>query len=316
MESVICKVLHRPDSDNLRFLPEGPYSLGDGRMSWVAIQHGPNARSGSINILDLESGTAESFELPRRPGFAIPTDRDRTFVCGAERTLGFFDCGTKEWRELASGIDHNVENTIINDGIVFDNNLIFGCKDLESSTRKAGLYLWRSADRRLVCLKNNQICSNGKAIIEADGNQWLIDIDSPDRRITRSTISIADGTLGPPETIVDMTDENVFPDGMIITPDRTSLIVAVYNPGDSDRGEARQYDLQSGTLQRTWICPGAIQVTCPQLVELNGSVWLILTTAVENMQAERRKRQPDAGCLFIGDTDFKSIGAQPVFPLP
>ena len=64
--------LEFPDSDELRFLPEGPLPLEDGVISWVAIQHGPDATHGSLNILNLKSGENRSFELPGRPGFAFP----------------------------------------------------------------------------------------------------------------------------------------------------------------------------------------------------------------------------------------------------
>ena len=56
-----CRVLLRPESAVLRFLPEGPYSLPDGKLSWVGIQHGGNSTIGSVNILDLAAGTNQSF---------------------------------------------------------------------------------------------------------------------------------------------------------------------------------------------------------------------------------------------------------------
>ena len=69
-----------PDSDHLRFLPEGPIPLAESMVSWVGIQHGANATHGSLNLLDLNQGTNKSFDLPGRPGFAFPCDRDDTFV--------------------------------------------------------------------------------------------------------------------------------------------------------------------------------------------------------------------------------------------
>lgn len=316
MKSVSCEVLYRPDSPEHRFLPEGPYSLSGGRLSWVAIQHGAAATVGSVNVLDIRTGVNQSFELPGRPGFAFPTDQDGTFACGVERELGLFNLATATWKVLASGIDSHVENTIINDGVVYEGNLIFGCKDLEFQTRKAGLYLWRAADQQLVTLRNDQICSNGKAVIETEGVTWLMDIDSPDQKITRARLDIAAGSLANQETIVDLTEEDVFPDGMLVTPNHKSLIVAIYNPQDADAGEARQYCLQTGVLQQRWLCPGAAQVTCPQLVATAEGVRLLLTTAVEHLPPERQTNQPNAGCLFQGATEFQSTGDQPVFPLP
>jgi len=310
-----CKILLRPESDAFRFLPEGPYSCPDGRLSWVAIQHGSDATSGSIHLLDPVTARDESFELQGRPGFAFPTDRQGVFVCGAERSLGLFDTSTGIWTEFASDIDTAVENTVINDGVVYGGNLIFGCKDLEFASPKAGLYLWRASDHHLVQLRNDQLCSNGKAIIQNDRGLSLFDIDSPRKTITVSQLDIQAGQVGDPAVIVDLTSEDVFPDGMILTPDQQSLIVAMYNPQDAVCGEARQYAIHDGQMECVWECPGAAQVTCPQLLQMDSGVKLVLTTAVEHLPAERLNGQPNAGCLFIGDTEFDSIGSQPVFPV-
>jgi hypothetical protein len=52
------------------------------------------------------------------------------------------------------------------------------------------------------------------------------------------------------------------------------------------------------------------------LIERNGQVGLVLTSAVEHMPAEQLEKHPNAGCLFIGATSFASIGDQPIFPCP
>ena len=311
-----CRILFEPESEDLKFLPEGPYSLPNSRLSWVGIQHGPKSTEGSINILDPQTGINESHLLPGRPGFAFPTSRADVFVCGVERSLGLYNCRDNQWTELCGGIDNAVDNTIINDGMVWRDNLIFGCKDLEFATHKAGLYLWRQQDQKLIQLRDDQICSNGKAVLEdAAGNLSLIDIDSPSKTITISALDIDAGTLGEAKVIVDLTAGSVFPDGMILTPDQKSLIVALYDPGDPDFGVARQYDLETGELQAIWTCPGSPCVTCPQLIPLEGGIKLLLTTAVEHMEAERRSRHSTAGCLFIGDTNFQRVSEQPVFEL-
>jgi len=310
-----CSVLFRPDSAELRFLPEGPYSLSDEKLSWVGIQHGATSTTGSVNILNLASGTNQSFELPGRPGFAFPTSQPGVFISGVERSLGLFDSATGQWTELVGNIDSQVDNTIINDGVVYGDHLIFGCKELEFKTKKAGLYVWRN-NRDLIQLRSDQICSNGKAVTSNDdGTLLLIDIDSPSKTITRSALDLEGGTIGEPEIIVDLTSEEVFPDGMLVTPGGNSLIVALYDPGDPAAGAARQYSMKSCELEAVWLCPGSPRVTCPQLVQHNGGVKLVLTTAVEHMEPDQQQRHPNAGCLFIGDTPFESTGDQPVFPL-
>ncbi|MFO1003352.1 MAG: ribonuclease III [Planctomycetaceae bacterium] len=317
VKMIEAEVLFRPESAALRFLPEGPYSLGHGRMSWVGIQHGADSTVGSINILNLGDGTNRTFDLPGRPGFAFPTDRPGVFVTGYERSVGLFDTISGQFTPLVEGLESAVSNTIINDAVVYDGNLIFGCKELEFKTKKAGLYLWRRSDGKTIQLRNDQICSNGKAVIsDASGNLTLFDIDSCTKQITRCSLDISEGTVGPLEVIVDLTSESVFPDGMLLTPDHKSLIVALYDPGDPAAGAARQYSIATGELEVVWACPGSPRVTCPQLIERDGQVCLVLTSAVEHMPPEQSEKHPNAGCLFIGATSFASIGDQPIFPCP
>ena len=317
MQIIKTDVLFRPPSAELRFLPEGPYAADAGQVSWVGIQHGADSTVGSINILNPDTRTSESFELPGRPGFAFPTDRPGVFVAGVERQVGLFDIHSRQWMPFVSQVDEDVSNTIINDGVVFEDHLIFGCKELEFRTKKAGLYLWRRSDQQLIRLRNDQICSNGKAVIrDGSGGLQLIDIDSPSKTITRSPLDIHSGWIGEPQVIVDLTSEGVFPDGMILTPDHQSLIVALYDPGDPPYGVARQYRMSDGKLESVWTCSGSPRVTCPQLIRHQGRIRLLLTTAVEHMDSDQQQRHPNAGCLFVGETSFVSLGDQPRFRCP
>lgn len=317
MKIIETEILFRPDSAALRFLPEGPYSLQGGKVSWVGIQHGADSTSGSINLLDVNQLANESFPLSGRPGFAFPTDRDGVFVTGVERSVGLFDLSNGQWTPFVENVESGVSNTIINDAVVFEGNLIFGCKELEFKTKKAGLYLWRRRDGKTIRLRDDQICSNGKAVIRNhSGSLTLYDIDSCTKQIVRRDLDIENGTVAELQVVVDLTSDDVFPDGMILTPDHKSLIVALYDPGDPNFGAARQYSLANGQLEAIWTCAGSPRVTCPQLVEHEGRVRLLLTTAVEHMPAEQLAKHPNAGCLFIGDTSFDSIGDQPFFCCP
>ena len=150
-------ILYTPPSESLRFLPEGPYRCPDGRVSWVAIQHGPTEQVGSLNLLDVDRGTNQNFSLPGRPGFAFPTTRGGVFVVGLERTVGLFDTADSSFQPLVEGVDANVTNTIINDAVVFEGHLIFGCKDLKFAEKKAGLYLLRAGERTAIQLSDLQI---------------------------------------------------------------------------------------------------------------------------------------------------------------
>lgn len=313
----VAELLFLPESDQERFLPEGPTALGIGRFSWVAIQHGPETAFGSLNIFDVEAGDNQQFLLPGRPGFAKPTSDDQIFVVGCERELGLFNISDQSWKPIARGVDGDVQGTIINDGTVYANNLVFGTKDLEFKTPKAGLYLFRGNDGKLIRLRGDQICSNGKDVIDlGDGGLSLIDIDSPTRKVVRYALDIDQGKIGDAETIVDLTDLPAVPDGMVTTPDEQSLIISFYNPNSAEFGETRQYSLFNGELEQVWRTPGSPQATCPLLLPMrDGSIKLIITTAVEYMPQERRADSPNAGGIFIADTAFRGPPVSNRLPL-
>ena len=299
-----CELLYRPKTNGARFLPEGPTDLGDDNFSWVAIQLGKNSLIGALNIFDCKTGENVAHELPGRPGFALPTTTKDVFICGANRTLGLYNTTSREWQVLAENVDGDVEGTIINDGVSFGQNVIFGCKDLNFEEAKAGLYLWRGADQKLIKLRADQTCSNGKAVVEQDGQLVLIDIDTPTKTVVSYQINPEAGELSEATTVLDLNELDMFPDGMILTPDQQSCIIAFYNPNDADNGEARQYNLASGQLEHTWLCPKAPQVTCPALVQIGGETKLVLTTAVEHMSPTRQQTHSNSGSLFVGATAF------------
>ena len=300
-------LLFLPDSAELRFLPEGPTALAAGKFSWVAIQHGPQATRGSLNIFDIPSKTNLSFELPGRPGFAKPTTTEGVFWVGCERELGMFDTRNNTWKPCAKAIDADVDGTIINDGTLHGDNIIFGTKDLEFKTQKAGLYLYRGRDENLIRLRSDQVCSNGKVVLDAGAGQLqLIDIDSPTRKVVRYQLDVEAGKLSAAETVIDLTALEGVPDGMTSTADFKSVIISFYNPNPAEFGETRQYELSTGQLQHTWRTPLSPQATCPVLLPMpDGSVKLIITTAVEHMPAERQQQSSNAGGLFIADTPFR-----------
>jgi len=305
VEVIEATPLSVPESDALRFLPEGPYQIAPGKLSWVGIQHGADATHGSLNRYDLGSGENISQDLPGRPGFAFPCRTENRFVVGCERELGFFDIATGNWEVFCEGVDRDVTNTIINDGLAFEDNLIFGTKDLEFATKKAGLYLYRGRDRQLIRLRDDQICSNGKATVAQNGQLALIDIDSPTRQVVRYQLDIDAGTLGEPKVILDLTSDPAVPDGAILTPDGSGLIVAMFLPQSAAFGETRLYDIATGDCQKVWRTPLSTQNTCPALVEHDGSLKLVITTAVENMSQQDRAVCSNAGKLFIADSGFK-----------
>jgi len=312
----LAQPLSLPDTAALRFLPEGPIPLNNrGSFSWVGIQHGLKSHTGSINVLNLETMENLSHQLPGRPGFAIPCETENRFVVGMDRELGFFDLSDGSWTPFCEGVDADVDNTIINDGWAFEDNLIFGTKDLSFSEKKAGLYLYRNRDKQLIRLRDDQVCSNGKAIRRAaDGSLMLIDIDSPTRRIVQYPLDIDGGRLGEPEVLIQFEGEAAVPDGAVLTPDLKGLVVAMFLPQAADYGETRWYDLETGTLKCVWKTAGSPQNTCPALVEHRGGVRLIITTAIENLSEEEQRQCPNAGRIFMAATNFAGPVEQLRYP--
>jgi sugar lactone lactonase YvrE len=222
-----------------------------------------------------------------------------------EREVVVYDIRSGDSVPFVKGmIDHRVNGTIINDGEFFEEGILFGCKDLQFKEAKAGLYLWRRSDGTLHLLRNDQICSNGKVLIGGDGQYRVFDIDSPTKQVVEYQLDVEAATLEKQRVVVDLSDGGVFPDGMIASPDGTRLIVALYNPTDAP-GEARQYVIETGELERVWRVPKSPQVTCPQLVAVDSQWKLFLTTAVEHMSADRQVQHSAAGSLFLADTGWE-----------
>jgi sugar lactone lactonase YvrE len=297
-----AELLYLPDSEAFRFLPEGPYPICDGRFSWVSIQHGPDATRGSLHIFDLNSGHDEAIVLPGRPGFAFPTDQNN-FVVGCERKVGILKPATGEFRVVIDDVDTDCDGTIINDAVTWDGNLIFGTKDLEFKTKKAGLYFWRGRDAKLFRLRSDQICSNGKVIRQVgDGFVDFLDIDSPTRKIVQYRLNTELGCLESEKTVVDLSEDVGVPDGMTSSIDGKSLIVSLYNPTAAAFGRTVQFGMDSGKEEATWQLEGSPQATCPQFVPWKGEACLVITTAVEHMPADRRPESPNAGGIFLVPT--------------
>jgi sugar lactone lactonase YvrE len=293
-----AQLLYQPTDAALRFLPEGPYPFAEGKFSWVAIQHGSDSPCGSLNVFDFRSKTNQSFPLPGRPGFAFATNRGNV-VIGCERSVILYSLDHGSISPIVEHVDAHTTGTIINDGVTWDGNLIFGTKDLEFRTKKAGLYLLRGKDKRLFRLRDDQICSNGKCILEK-GETWvdLLDIDSPSKCVMRYRVNLESGTIESEKMVIDLRKDIAVPDGMTRTLDGKSVIISMYNPNPASYGRTLQIGIESGAIEYEWKTEASPQATCPQWFVDQGVLWLIITTAVEHMPADRQLESPMAGSLF------------------
>lgn len=316
IRSTVARPLVRPEREEDRFLPEGPRPLtlaGRDALAWVNIQTAADARSGAIHVRFWDTGERKAWPLPDRPGFLLPTTRPGVLLVGAGKAVGTLDLGSGAWAPLATVPDDN-PRTIVNDGEVVPGGraVVFGTKDTLFKDPVAGLYLFTLDDNAVSLVADRQTCSNGKVFARRGGDLALYDIDTPTRRVVEYRIDLQRRSLTRGGTALDLATAPGFPDGMCDGTEGT-LIVAFYDPDPVDAGRAVRYELGTGRAVEEWRTPGSPRVTCPCLVRRRDAVKLVLTTAVEGMPADHRRRCPEAGSVFIADTDLSAC--PPVEPV-
>lgn len=302
-----AEVFARSDDDEDRFLPEGPRPITlDGRdaLIWVNIQTDPAATRGALHARYFDGDETAVWNLPGRPGFVFPTDRPGTVLVGVGKQVGTLDLETNEFTPLATIPDAD-PRTVINDGEVVPGGraVVFGTKDVRFADPIAGLYLFTLDDNAVSLLAPGQTCSNGKLFAHYGGDVVLFDIDTPTRKVVRYRLDLARRVAVHDGVALDLIGTAGFPDGMRAAPENTA-VVAFYNPEPVAMGKAIRFDLSTGQVVEEWTTPGSPRVTCPCLVQRPDGVKLVLTTATEGMPADQRERCPNAGFLFIADTDF------------
>jgi len=265
--------------------------------------------------VDSSNWTHTVHDLPEPVGFAFPATEDNKFVVGLGKGLALYDARTKNITKLVE--DLNEGDTLVNDALLIDEGLVFGSKHLTTPQKLAGLWYYSYDSRIPHLLMPNQKISNGMdTITDEKGQFWLIHTDSPDKLIKKYPFDPKSGKFDSQkgQIIVDLQDGTCFPDGLTLSPDKKHLIVALWNNDeDATNGEARQYNIETGRLERVFIVPGSPRVTCPILVKDK----VILTSAWEGSE-KLRKAQPNAGRLFVADTtgdgfDFGNVSESQLF---
>ena len=315
MRTFTCQPFFEPQTEALKFLPEGPRVLqnfGGGKplLGWVAIQHTADAPLGSLNILNLETRTNQTFNLPGSPGFFAESTQEGLVVVGLDRRLILLNLFNGEVSE--TGIDATKdERVLINDGIPIPGGLLFGTKHTEFNKTVAALYRFDCDTRQVIELVDKQICSNGKFFQASQDGPTVIDIDSYPKTITKYHFDqdfirpIAKSLVVSPDSMES------FPDGLRQSADGLSIVVAFYDTRAIGKGLAQEIRISDGEVLSEWKIPGSPRVTCPEFFELDGKVCLIFTTAIEGMDDETRSAAPRAGTLFYAETPFDTLPSPP-----
>ncbi|HKA07454.1 MAG TPA: SMP-30/gluconolactonase/LRE family protein [Gemmataceae bacterium] len=309
MRSAVATILHAQRSEADRFLPEGPRENtldGHPALAWVNIQTAADATAGDIHIRFWD-GEHRTYAQQYRPGFLFPTDRANTLFVGREKEVGLLNLVNNSFTPLAA-IDDANPRTIINDGEIVPGGraVVFGTKDVRFADPIANLYLFTLDDRRVTVLADEQTCSNGKVFSRDADGLILFDIDTPRKNVVRYRLDVAGRGLLDQCEVLDVREQPGFPDGMVAAGD-DSVIIAFYNPEPVSHGRAVHFDLHTGEAIEEWTTHGSPRVTCPLLVERDGRIRLVLTTATEGMPASMRQACPNAGNLFWAETSIASL---------
>jgi sugar lactone lactonase YvrE len=321
MRRTEARVFFTPRTESSRFLPEGPRVMrvsGREALVWVNIQRDVDSLLGDILLHYLDE-RRDDLTVPAsdRPGFALPWAGDDRLLVGAGKSLLSCDLATGRWSLPFTHISDTNPRTIINDGEIVPGGkaVVFGTKDVQFKEPIANLYLYTVDDNRVSLLADGQTCSNGKVFATEVRGLILYDIDTPTRKVVRYRLDVAARKATPDGTALDLGSEVGFPDGMCDCGDGT-VIVAFYKPDFAAAGRAVRFDLAKGKAIEEWLTPGSPRVTCPLLVQRPDGVKLVLTTATEGMPADMRGRCPNAGCLFIADTQLPICPEPEVVRLP
>jgi sugar lactone lactonase YvrE len=284
-ERIVARPFFRPEDAKLRYLPECPRFIG-GKVYWVSIQYGPEAKEGGLNILDPATRTNRHIPLEGRPGFLARGEHPGELIIGLERNLVRYDLAANR---VTATLAHVVDDArvILNDGLAVPGGLLFGTKDLKIKEPIASLYRFDFATGTVRELLGGQVCSNGKYL--HDG--MLVDIDSGPRTI--SEYRFDGGSLHKTRLIKPPEALPAIPDGLRPTPGGESIVVAFVDLDPAHDGIAQEIRLADGAVLKEWIFPGAPKVTCPEFIQLDGRAHLLFTTASEGPETQ------ESGTLFV-----------------
>ena len=319
------EVFYKPAERAHQHLPEGTVLLqnhpADGnKVGWVAIQHGVNSVSGSLHVLDLETRVDEHVDVPGQAGFFVETDRPGIWLVGLRRELVLVDIVTGDITETGLYTKDD-EETIINDGVAvswLENGkaiagVVFGTKHIKFSETRADIYLYKSGHKALTHLADGQVCSNGKVLVEVDGQYYLWETESIERLLVRYNFDPEEKRISDRTVICEFDAETGSPDGTRLSPDSSCAFVPLFHPGDVDEGRALLVDLQTGAVTAEWLFPGSPRVTCPAFVRLGGEVKVLVSTAVEHDDPDSfLENHPNGSAFFIAPTPFQTLPPNPL----
>jgi sugar lactone lactonase YvrE len=236
----------------------------------------------------------DQWATPERLGcFALVVDSDN-LICGFATGFAYFNPATGAIQWL-SKIEQNNPGTRLNDGRADRQGRFWAGAMVESGEQGAGA---------LYCLDHQlQVSSPLSGLSISNGLCWSPDgklmyhTDTPSRRIYRYDFDTDNGAISNQSLLV-RTDKGCFPDGATVDAEgyiwsaqwAASQVVRYSPQGDVD-----------------FVLP--LPVSQPTCVAFGGPTLnqLFITSAYQGMDTQARKAEPQAGNLFIFQTDIKGI---------
>ncbi|WP_214874451.1 SMP-30/gluconolactonase/LRE family protein [Exiguobacterium sp. CH10] len=271
-------------------LGEGPcWDAELKRFYWVDIE------GHTLWWYDEREDEISSFEVGKQVGFVIPKVTDGV-------VLGLKD-GIYEWDEINRELNKIVElddpdgRLRFNDGKADPYGRIFaGTLHLEDEENQAKLYRV-DRDGTTTSLMDELTLSNG--LTWSPDHSVFYHIDTPTEKIRKYDFDLKSGTLSNGEVVIDFSEEEGFPDGM--TSDSEGCLWIAHYAG----GRVSRWDPSTGEKLLEVHVPAPNVTSCAFIGD--GLNRLAITTAREGMDEEALSEYPDAGSVFIVDTEVKGM---------
>jgi L-arabinonolactonase len=262
-----------------------------------------DARTGSAVWTDIQSsrfwqwragGEPESFALPQRLGSIALTDVAGTYLGAFEHGFARFTPATNAFEMLAP-VTKPHSHLRMNDGRV-DRTGHFWAGSMPEGAGDPRGSLWRYNGNGAATAHINGVSIPNSLCWSRDGTQMYF-ADSPRQTIWRYAFDPARGPVGDP-AVFATTSGDRFPDGSCIDAD-DHLWNAQWGAGEVVRYRP------DGSIERRIPLP----VSQPSCVAFGGPDLnrLLVTTARVDLSAAQLTEQPNAGALFIFETDVTGL---------
>ena len=273
-------------------LGEGPrWDGATRRLLWVDIE------AGALHLFDPSRADDRAIPLGSRVGAAAPTETGGVLVALADR-LAVVDLDDESVRTLVK-IPHG-DGLRLNDGACDPAGRFWvGSMALDYAAGAGALYRYSRAGG-LERVLDAVTISNGLGWSPDGGTMYYV--DSMTYRVDRFDFDPSTGGVSDRRPFVAIERGAGIPDGLAVDHEG-GIWVALWG-----RGALRRYS-PGGELERVLDVPTDNVTAC--CFGGDDGCSLYVTTASVDLDADQRRRQPQAGSVFVTEVDVSGPPAQP-----